>query len=109
MQLWALGRAADPNVLKKEGGYDLVSASDLPMDKDAPVPRPLKVEEIKEYVKEFATAADNAVHKAGFDGVEVHFSSSCIVFLALITDEDTCCEWVPSGPVLADRLERPHR
>ena len=68
MQLWALGRAAYPDVLKKEGPYDLVSASDLPLDKDAAVPRPLTVEEIKEYVQLYAQAAKNAVHGAGFDG-----------------------------------------
>ena len=67
MQLWALGRAAYPDVLKKEGPYDLVSASDLPMDKDAAVPRPLSVEEIKEYVQLYVQAAKNAI-RAGFDG-----------------------------------------
>ena len=77
MQLWALGRAADPEVLKKEGGYDLVSASNIPMEKDSPVPRPLKVDEIKEYVQLYAQAAKNAVHGAGFDGAS--FSRpSCI-------------------------------
>jgi NADPH2 dehydrogenase len=35
-------------------------------------PRALTVEEIKEYVKLYATAAENAVLKAGFDGVEIH-------------------------------------
>ena len=35
-------------------------------------PRALAVEEIKEYVKLYATAAENAVLKAGFDGVEIH-------------------------------------
>jgi NADPH2 dehydrogenase len=30
------------------------------------------VEEIKEYVQLYATAAENAVLKAGFDGVEIH-------------------------------------
>jgi NADPH2 dehydrogenase len=30
------------------------------------------VEEIGEYVQLFATAARNAVHGAGFDGVEIH-------------------------------------
>ncbi|TFY81759.1 hypothetical protein EWM64_g2257 [Hericium alpestre] len=31
-----------------------------------------KKEEIKEYVQLYATAAANGVHKAGFDGVEIH-------------------------------------
>jgi len=38
-------------------------------------PRALTVEEIKEYVKLYATAAENAVLKAGFDGVEIHAAS----------------------------------
>jgi NADPH2 dehydrogenase len=35
-------------------------------------PRALTVDEIKEYIQLFATAALNALHEAGFDGVEVH-------------------------------------
>jgi NADPH2 dehydrogenase len=38
-------------------------------------PRALSVEEIKDYVKLYATAAENAVRKAGFDGVEIHAAS----------------------------------
>ncbi|KAF5360282.1 hypothetical protein D9758_009149 [Tetrapyrgos nigripes] len=76
LQLWALGRAAYPAVLKAEDpSYDLVSASDIPISehpKDDPRPRPLTVPEIKEYVELYAKAASNAVHKAGFDGVEIH-------------------------------------
>ncbi|KAA1472714.1 NADH:flavin oxidoreductase/NADH oxidase [Dentipellis sp. KUC8613] len=72
LQLWALGRAADPSQLKRENpAYDLVSASDVPMAGGG-TPRPLTQAEIKEYVQLYATAADNAVHKAGFDGVEIH-------------------------------------
>jgi NADPH2 dehydrogenase len=36
------------------------------------VPRALTVEEIGEYMQLFATAARNAVLRAGFDGVEIH-------------------------------------
>lgn len=32
----------------------------------------MTTEEIKEFVQLHATAASNAVHKAGFDGVEIH-------------------------------------
>lgn len=35
--------------------------------------------EIKEYVKWYADAAANAVHKAGFDGVEVHGANGYLV------------------------------
>ena len=38
-QLWALGRAADPSVLEKEG-FEYVGASDLPLT-GRPKPRPL--------------------------------------------------------------------
>ena len=78
MQLGALGRAASPDVLQ-EGGYPLVGPSPIPLpNKGAdntsppPVPHALTVEEIGEYVQLFATAARNAVHGAGFDGVEIH-------------------------------------
>ncbi|KAF5353710.1 hypothetical protein D9758_008672 [Tetrapyrgos nigripes] len=76
LQLWALGRTAYSAVLKAENpSYDLVSASDIPLSdhsKDEPRPRPLTVPEIKEYVELYAKAASNAIHKAGFDGVEIH-------------------------------------
>ncbi|KAK7451316.1 hypothetical protein VKT23_012657 [Stygiomarasmius scandens] len=76
LQLWALGRAAYAPVLANEdSAYDLVSASDIPLSdrpKEDPRPRPLTIPEIKEYVSLYATAASNAIHKAGFDGVEIH-------------------------------------
>ncbi|VDB93775.1 unnamed protein product [Peniophora sp. CBMAI 1063] len=83
VQLWALGRAADPEVLKKEGPYDVVSASDIPLEEagHAPgghPPRPLTVEEIKEYVQLYAQAAKNAV-QAGFDGVEIHSANGYLL------------------------------
>lgn len=73
LQLWALGRAADPaQLVREDPSFSVVSSGDIPANSDAPAPRPLTVEEIKEYVQLFATAASNAVHKAGFDGVEIH-------------------------------------
>lgn len=42
-------------------------------------PRALTVEEIKDYVKLYATAAENAVLKAGFDGVEIHAGSGYLL------------------------------
>ncbi|KAJ6617435.1 putative NADPH2 dehydrogenase chain OYE2 [Mycena sp. CBHHK59/15] len=70
LQLWALGRAASLEELTEEG-LPYVSASDVPLSGGV-APRALTVEEIQEYVQLYATAASNAVHKAGFDGVEVH-------------------------------------
>ncbi|KAI0287580.1 FMN-linked oxidoreductase [Russula brevipes] len=82
LQLWALGRTAQPDVLREEGGHPLVAPSPIPLptkgkgkgDRPAsePVPRALTVEEIAEYVRCFASAAENAVLRAGFDGVEIH-------------------------------------
>ncbi|KAJ6514904.1 hypothetical protein C8R47DRAFT_1001025, partial [Mycena vitilis] len=77
LQLWALGRAADPATLEAEG-LPYVSASDVPL-KDQKVPRPLTVEEIREYIRLYATAASNAVHKAGFDGVEIHAANGYLL------------------------------
>ena len=82
LQIWALGRAASVEKLKKEDpSFDYVSAGDVPVPRkpeqeekgeDAPRPRPLGKEEIAEYVELFATAAREAVERAGFDGVEIH-------------------------------------
>ncbi|KAI9432664.1 hypothetical protein H4582DRAFT_1820660 [Lactarius indigo] len=71
LQLWALGRAANTDILRESGMYPFVAPSAIPI-KDGEAPRPLTVEEIKEYIQLFATAAENAVLKAGFDGVEIH-------------------------------------
>ena len=81
LQLWALGRAALPDVLQKEGGHPFVAPSPIPLpvrtDNDSTLsppssPRALTLEEIKEYMRLYATAAENAVLQAGFDGVEIH-------------------------------------
>ncbi|KAF7360478.1 putative inactive dehydrogenase EasA [Mycena venus] len=65
-----MGRTADPAILAAEG-LPFVSASDVPIA-GQPTPRPLTVEEIKDYIQMYATAASNAVYRAGFDGVEIH-------------------------------------
>ena len=41
-------------------------------------PRPLTLDEIAEYVQLYATAAKNAVHGAGFDGVEIHGANGAL-------------------------------
>ncbi|KAL0576602.1 hypothetical protein V5O48_005395 [Marasmius crinis-equi] len=89
LQLWALGRAAEPEVLKAEG-HPYVSASNLPMSGRTP-PRPLTIDEIKEYAQLYAQAAINAVHKAGFDGVEVHGANGYLIeqFLKEISNDRT--------------------
>ncbi|TKX24148.1 putative inactive reductase easA [Elsinoe australis] len=78
LQLWALGRAAKAGVLKEEGRYDVVSASDVPIE-GGDKPRPLTEEEIQTYIKDYAQAAKNAVEGAGFDGVEIHGANGYLV------------------------------
>ncbi|KZV75902.1 NADH:flavin oxidoreductase/NADH oxidase [Peniophora sp. CONT] len=90
MQLWALGRTAVAAVLKREGPYEVVGASAIPLDAEHAIPRPLTMEEIKEYVQWYAQAAKNAV-RAGFDGVEIHSANGYILdqFLQTKSNERT--------------------
>ncbi|UKZ51044.1 hypothetical protein TrVGV298_004799 [Trichoderma virens] len=69
-QIFHVGRAAVPDIAEKEG-IEIVSSSAIPHGEGAPVPRALTVEEIKQIVHDFATAAKNAI-RAGFDSVELH-------------------------------------
>jgi NADPH2 dehydrogenase len=73
LQLWALGRAADIDFLEKqEPPSPYVSASSVTMTDRAKPPRALTEAEIRDYIAAYAEAAMNAVHGAGFDGVEIH-------------------------------------
>jgi NADPH2 dehydrogenase len=87
LQIWALGRTADPAVLKQEGDFDLVAPSAISFDNNN-VPRELTVAEIKEYVKLYSKAASNAI-KAGFDGVEIHAANGYLLdqFLQTVSNE----------------------
>ncbi|KAJ3486697.1 hypothetical protein NLI96_g4055 [Meripilus lineatus] len=76
-QLWAFGRSASPGYMAQRG-LDYVGASDIPLSKQ-PKTRPLRCEEVKEYVQLFARAAVDAVEKAGFDGVEIHGANGYLV------------------------------
>ena len=78
MQLWALGRTANPEVKKKEGTGDLVSSSAVPENSDKTAPRPLSEDEIQGYIADYAQAAKNAVEGAGFDGVGKFEQESCL-------------------------------
>ncbi|CCL99889.1 uncharacterized protein FIBRA_01914 [Fibroporia radiculosa] len=89
-QLWALGRAANADVLKAEDpSYDVVSASNIPFVGGA-TPRALSISEIKEYVQLYTTAAKNAI-RAGFDGVEVHGANGYLIdqFLQDVSNKRT--------------------
>ncbi|KAH9852672.1 FMN-linked oxidoreductase [Lenzites betulinus] len=90
LQMWTLGRGASAAELKAQG-FDLVSSSDLPVKDTNDVPRPLTVAEIKEYVNWFAKAASDAVHHAGFDGVEVHCANGYLLdqFIQDVTNKRT--------------------
>ncbi|EGN94614.1 hypothetical protein SERLA73DRAFT_188596 [Serpula lacrymans var. lacrymans S7.3] len=91
LQLWALGRAADPSILTKENNSPYVSASGIPLSGKSFIPQPLTIFEIEEYVRAYATAASNAVHKAGFDGVEIHGANGFLVdqFLQDVSNKRT--------------------
>lgn len=79
LQLWALGRAADPDSLKQDLGPDakIVSAGGKPFE-GGPTPTPMTEAEIWEYVGLYAQAAKNAI-AAGFDGVEIHGANGYLV------------------------------
>ncbi|EMD36580.1 hypothetical protein CERSUDRAFT_106401 [Gelatoporia subvermispora B] len=80
LQLWAGGRANDPDVLKDEDpAFDYVDVSDVRLSTQTVAPRPLTIPEIKVHVDAFARAAHNAVHRAGFDGVEVHGANGYLI------------------------------
>lgn len=81
-QLWAMGRAADPVVVRKEVGSEgaFVSSSAVAWEEGKEVPRALKEEEIWAFVKQYENAARNAVD-AGFDAVEIHGANVSLSFL----------------------------
>ncbi|CAG8898149.1 unnamed protein product [Penicillium egyptiacum] len=85
LQLWALGRVANRDLLQAEG-FDLVSSSATAASADAPVPRALSETEIHEWIADYAQAARNAV-AAGFDGVEIHAANG---YLIDQFTQDTC-------------------
>ncbi|KAI0744285.1 NADH:flavin oxidoreductase/NADH oxidase [Daedaleopsis nitida] len=93
LQLWAMGRAARPVVLKKKDpSLEHVAPSAIPLsDRPNDVPRPLTIEEIKEYTKWFGAAAHNAVHRAGFDGIELHGANGYLIdqFLQDVSNQRT--------------------
>ncbi|MCJ1458038.1 Chanoclavine-I aldehyde reductase fgaOx3 [Mycoblastus sanguinarius] len=79
VQLWALGRAAKPEIVNSEAGGDwYASSSATPMAAGIPEPRELKEEEIWGLVEDYAQAARNSI-EAGFDGVEIHGANGYLI------------------------------
>ncbi|MBK8812461.1 MAG: alkene reductase [Acidobacteria bacterium] len=85
MQIFHTGRIALPDLLP--GNAQPVSASNVKAAgqnytdagmKDFVEPRPLTLEEVKQTIADFGTAAKNAID-AGFDGVELHGASGYLV------------------------------
>jgi NADPH2 dehydrogenase len=84
-QLWALGRVAEEDVLRRDG-FSVVSASPITLPEHA-TPRPLTKLDIQNYTSMYATAARNAM-RAGFDGVEIHGANGYLIdqFLQDVTN-----------------------
>ncbi|KAF2093593.1 FMN-linked oxidoreductase [Rhizodiscina lignyota] len=76
-QIFHIGRAAVPEIAEKEG-IEIVSASAIPYEEGASVPKALTVEEIKQIVRDFVAAAKNAI-RAGFDGIELHAGNGYLI------------------------------
>jgi len=77
LQLWALGRVANPENIKAEG-FDVVGASPVPYSDTAATPREMTEEEIHGFIGDYAQAAKNAI-EAGFDGVEIHGANGYLI------------------------------
>ncbi|KAK0229943.1 hypothetical protein EDD85DRAFT_972609 [Armillaria nabsnona] len=91
-QLWALGRTADYVDLKEENpSLDLVAPSAIKLTESFETPRPLTLDEIKEYPQLFARTAFDAVHRADFDGIEVHSANGYLIdqFLQDVSNQPT--------------------
>lgn len=78
MQIWVLGRAAEPPVLQEEGS-DFIGPSDgRPVPGVKEIPRAMTKDEIKGFVQEYVDAAKNAI-AAGADGIEIHDANSYLL------------------------------
>ncbi|KAI9172545.1 Chanoclavine-I aldehyde reductase easA [Paramyrothecium foliicola] len=85
-QLWAGGRASNPELARSNGGR-FASASAVPVSpENAEIPNEMTEEEIQNCIDDFTQAARNAMD-AGFDGIEVHAGNGYIVDQFL---QDTC-------------------
>ena len=69
--------------------YEYVAPSAVQLTGHDDIPRPLAIPEIKQYVEWYATAARNAVERAGFDGVEIHGANGYLVDQFLVRAAST--------------------
>ncbi|KAJ5605326.1 FMN-linked oxidoreductase [Penicillium lagena] len=80
-QLMAMGRGVEPETVEKE---EIVVKAPSPIGLSeavmpgAPVPEELTLEEIQFAIKDYVTAAENAI-KAGFDGIEIAADNGFLV------------------------------
>ena len=84
VQLWHVGRVSHsslqpggqppvaPSAIAAKTKTYLIDAHGVGRFEATSTPRALRAEELPGIVRDYAHAADNAVHAAGFDGVEVH-------------------------------------
>ncbi len=74
----------------ERAGLPFAAASDIPLSGRA-APAPLTVSQIKDTVELYGQAASNAVHRSGFDGVEIHGANGYLVdqFLSEVTNNRT--------------------
>jgi NADPH2 dehydrogenase len=79
LQLWALGRSADPANKRRQGTGDVVSSSAIPETENSHVPRPLTESEIWEYIEDYVAAAKTGIEVVGFDGVELHGANGSLI------------------------------
>ncbi|KAH7401158.1 hypothetical protein DE146DRAFT_632178 [Phaeosphaeria sp. MPI-PUGE-AT-0046c] len=77
LQLWALGRVANPQFCKANN-IPIKSASAIAVDDSHAVPEEMTEEDIKAAVAAYAQGAKNAV-AAGFDGVEIHGANGYLI------------------------------
>ncbi|MFC2113837.1 alkene reductase [Bacteroidota bacterium] len=85
LQLWHVGRYSHPDLLPE--GKQPVAPSPIAFDakintgkshKQIPVPKELEIHEIKQIIRDFEKASENAL-RAGFDGIEIHGANGYLI------------------------------
>lgn len=83
MQIAAIGRVADIDALHQfDPSWDVIGPSSVRLTTaavDTPNPRSMTLDEIREHIEMFANAAEVAVQRAGFDGIELHGGSGFLI------------------------------